>query len=105
MGIKNNCPNAFVVCITNPLDAMVQTLQKESGLPSNMVCGMAGVLDTARFKSFIAARLNVAVEDVSAMVMGGHGDTMVPLPRFCSIGGVPLPEFIKNGLIKQEEVD
>jgi len=103
--IKNNCPNAFVICITNPLDAMVGLLQQESGLPANKVCGMAGVLDASRFRSFLAERLNVSVEDVHALVMGGHGDTMVPLPRFTTVAGVPLPELVKMGWISQDELD
>eukprot|EP00921_Rhytidocystis_pertsovi_P004076 GHVQ01007048.1.p1 GENE.GHVQ01007048.1~~GHVQ01007048.1.p1 ORF type:complete len:363 (+),score=56.07 GHVQ01007048.1:182-1270(+) len=104
-GIKEYCPDAFVVCITNPLDAMVQLLQSESGLPANMVCGMAGVLDSARFKYFIAEKLKVSVEDVQALVMGGHGDTMVPLTRYSTVGGIPLPDIVKMGWMSQEDLD
>ncbi|MGZ5934964.1 MAG: malate dehydrogenase [Rhizomicrobium sp.] len=104
-GIKNNCPNAFVVCITNPLDAMVWALRQFSGLPHNMVVGMAGVLDSARFRHFLAEEMNVSVEDVTAFVLGGHGDTMVPMPRFSTVAGVPLPELVKMGWIKQEKLD
>jgi len=104
-GIKNNCPNAFVVCITNPLDAMVWALRQFSGLPHNMVVGMAGVLDSARFRHFLAEEMNVSVEDVTAFVLGGHGDTMVPMPRFSTVAGVPLPELVKMGWIKQERLD
>src|ERR1700748_2941531 len=88
-GIKNNCPNAFVVCITNPLDAMVWALRQFSGLPHEKVVGMAGVLDSARFRHFLAEEMNVSVEDVSAFVLGGHGDTMVPVPRFSTVSGIP----------------
>jgi malate dehydrogenase len=104
-GIKNNCPDAFVVCITNPLDAMVWALRQFSGLPHNMVVGMAGVLDSARFRHFLAEEMNVSVEDVTAFVLGGHGDTMVPMPRFSTVAGVPLPELVKMGWIKQERLD
>jgi malate dehydrogenase len=104
-GIKNNCPNAFVVCITNTLDAMVWALRQFSGLPHNMVVGMAGVLDSARFRHFLAEEMNVSVEDVTAFVLGGHGDTMVPMPRFSTVAGVPLPELVKMGWIKQEKLD
>jgi malate dehydrogenase len=104
-GIKNNCPNAFVVCITNPLDAMVWALRQFCGLPHNMVVGMAGVLDSARFRHFLAEEMSVSVEDVTAFVLGGHGDTMVPMPRFSTVAGVPLPELVKMGWIKQERLD
>jgi malate dehydrogenase len=104
-GIKANAPNAFVVCITNPLDAMVWALRQFSGLPHNKVVGMAGVLDSARFRHFLAEELNVSVEDVSAFVLGGHGDTMVPMPRFSTVAGIPLPELVKMGWIKQERLD
>ena len=104
-GIKANAPNAFVVCITNPLDAMVWALRQFSGLPHHMVVGMAGVLDSARFRHFLAEEMNVSVEDVSAFVLGGHGDTMVPMPRFSTVSGVPLPELVKMGWIKQEKLD
>lgn len=103
--IKRFCPNAFVVCITNPLDAMVQLLQKEAGLPPNRVVGMAGVLDSARFSYFLAEKLNVSVESIQTLVMGGHGDTMVPMPRYTTVGGVPLPDLIAMGWITQEELD
>jgi malate dehydrogenase len=104
-GIKANAPDAFVVCITNPLDAMVWALRQFSGLPHNKVVGMAGVLDSARFRFFLAEELNVSVEDVSAFVLGGHGDTMVPMPRFSTVAGIPLPELVKMGWIKQERLD
>jgi malate dehydrogenase len=104
-GIKNNAPNAFVICITNPLDAMVWALRTFSGLPHNKVVGMAGVLDSARFRHFLAEEMNVSVEDVSAFVLGGHGDTMVPMPRFSTVAGVPLPELVKMGWIKQEKLN
>ncbi len=104
-GIKENCPNAFVICITNPLDAMVWALRQFSGLPHNMVVGMAGVLDSARFRHFLAEEMNVSVQDVTAFVLGGHGDTMVPMPRFSTVAGVPLPELVKMGWIKQERLD
>src|SRR6202012_5056235 len=94
-GIKTHAPNAFVVCITNPLDAMVWALRQFSGLPHHMVCGMAGVLDSARFRFFLAEEMNVSVEEVSAFVLGGHGDTMVPMPRFSTVSGIPLPELVK----------
>ncbi|KAL8449744.1 hypothetical protein Emag_003553 [Eimeria magna] len=103
--IKMYAPDAFVICITNPLDAMVQLMRERSGLPHQKVVGMAGVLDAARFRAFVAERLQVSVEDVHAMVMGGHGDAMVPLPRFCTVGGIPLPDLVAIGQIKQEEVD
>jgi malate dehydrogenase len=104
-GIKANAPNAFVVCITNPLDAMVWALRQFSGLPHHMVVGMAGVLDSARFRHFLAEEMNVSAEDVSAFVLGGHGDSMVPMPRFSTVAGIPLPELIKMGWIKQERLD
>jgi len=104
-GIKANAPGAFVVCITNPLDAMVWALRQFSGLPHNMVVGMAGVLDSARFRHFLAEEMNVSVEDVSAFVLGGHGDTMVPMPRFSTVAGISLPELVKMGWIKQERLD
>ena len=91
-GIKQNAPNAFVICITNPLDVMVMAFQKFSGLPSNKVVGMAGILDSSRFKLFLSLELNVPVKDIDAMVMGGHGDTMVPMPRFTKVSGKPLLE-------------
>ena len=104
-GIKTHAPNAFVICITNPLDAMVWALRQFSGLPHNRVVGMAGVLDSARFRHFIAEELSVSVEDVSAFVLGGHGDTMVPMPRFSTVAGVPLTELVKMGWISQERLD
>jgi malate dehydrogenase len=104
-GIKANAPNAFVICITNPLDAMVWALQKFSGIAPNKIIGMAGVLDSARFRHFIADELNVSVEDVSAFVLGGHGDTMVPMPRFSTVAGIALPELVKMGWISQDKLD
>jgi len=104
-GIKANCPNAFIICITNPLDAMVWALQKFSGVPHEKIVGMAGVLDSARFRHFLADELNVSVEDVSAFVLGGHGDTMVPMPRFSTVAGIALPELVKMGWIKQDRLD
>src|SRR5450631_1541076 len=104
-GIKANCPNAFVICITNPLDAMVWALRIFSGLPHNKVVGMAGVLDSARFRHFIADELNVSVEDVSAFVLGGHGDTMVTMPSFSTVAGIALPELVKMGWIGQARLD
>ena len=104
-GIKNNCPNAFIICITNPLDAMVWALQKFSGVPHNKIVGMAGVLDSARFRHFLAEEMNVSVEDVSAFVLGGHGDTMVPMPRFSTVAGIALPELVKMGWISQDRLD
>ncbi|MAH36284.1 MAG: malate dehydrogenase [Alphaproteobacteria bacterium] len=96
-GIKNNCPDAFVICITNPLDAMVGVLQQSSGLPVNRVVGMAGILDSARFRYFLAEEFNVSVKDVTAFVLGGHGDTMVPLTRYSTVAGIPVPDLIKMG--------
>ena len=104
-GIARHAPDAFVICITNPLDAMVYRLQRTSGLPARRVVGMAGVLDAARFRSFLAAELGVSVEDVQAMVLGGHGDTMVPLVRYSSVGGIPLPDAVKMGWLTQERLD
>ena len=100
-GIKSNCPDAFVICITNPLDAMVWVLQQESGLPPNKVVGMAGVLDSARFRHFIAEELGVSQEDVTAFVLGGHGDTMVPMVRYSTVAGIPLPDLIKMGWLTE----
>ena len=96
-GIRAHCPNAFVICITNPLDVMVGVLQKASGLPAAKVVGMAGVLDSARFRLFLAEEFNVSVEDVTAFVLGGHGDTMVPLVRYSAVAGIPVPDLIKMG--------
>ncbi len=104
-GIKANCPNAFVICITNPLDAMVSVLQKAAGLKTNMCVGMAGVLDSARLKYFLAEEFKVSVEDVTAFVLGGHGDTMVPLIRYSSVAGVPVPELIKHKWSTQKRID
>ena len=104
-GIKENCPNAFVICITNPLDAMVGVLQRASGLPTNMVVGMAGVLDSARFRRFLADEFDVSVSDVTAFVLGGHGDTMVPLSRYSAVAGIPVPDLIKMGWSNQEKID
>ena len=104
-GIKKNCPNAFVICITNPLDAMVWVLQQASGLPANKVVGMAGVLDSARFRLFLAEEFNVSVEDVSAFVLGGHGDTMVPMVRYSTVAGIPLTDLIKMGWITRKRLN
>ena len=104
-GIKSHAPKAFVICITNPLDAMVWALRQFSGVPHEKIVGMAGVLDSARFRHFLAEELNVSVEDVSAFVLGGHGDTMVPVPRFSTVAGIPLPELVKMGWITQERLD
>ena len=104
-GIKQYAPNALVICITNPLDAMVWALQKACGLPKNKVIGMAGVLDTGRFRYFLAEEMKVSVEDVSAFVLGGHGDEMVPLVRYSTVGGVPLPDLVKMKWITQEKLD
>lgn len=103
--IKQHAPNAFVICITNPLDAMVWALQKFSGLPANKVVGMAGVLDSARFSCFLAEAAGVSIEDVRAMTLGGHGDDMVPMVRYSTIGGVPLPDCVKLGMFSQEQLD
>ncbi|CDJ28819.1 malate dehydrogenase, putative [Eimeria mitis] len=103
--IKMHAPDAFVICITNPLDAMVQLMRERSGLPHAKVVGMAGVLDSARFRSFVAEKLQVSVEDVQAMVMGGHGDAMVPLPRYCTVSGIPLPDLVAMGQLTQKDVD
>src|SRR5213595_3317560 len=104
-GIKENAPDAFVICITNPLDAMVWALREFSGLPHNKVVGMAGVLDSARFRHFLAEEFNVSVEDVTAFVLGGHGDTMVPLVRFSTVAGIPLPDLVKMGWTSQARID
>jgi len=104
-GIKKHAPNAFVICITNPLDAMVWALQKFSGLPSNKVVGMAGVLDSARFRHFLSLEFGVSMRDVSAFVLGGHGDTMVPLTRYSTVGGIPLPDLVEMGWTTQEKLD
>ncbi len=104
-GIKKNSPDAFVICITNPLDVMVMALQKYSGLPANKVVGMAGILDSSRFKLFLSLELNVPVKDIETMVMGGHGDTMVPLPRFTKVSGKPLLDLVKEGKISKERLE
>jgi malate dehydrogenase len=104
-GIKAHAPNAFVICITNPLDVMVWQLQQRSGLPPEKVVGMAGVLDSARFKHFLAREFNVSVDDVTAFVLGGHGDTMVPLTRYSTVAGIPIPDLIKMGWSTQEKID
>ena len=104
-GIKVNAPNAFVICITNPLDVMVMAFQKYSGLPANKVVGMAGILDCSRFKLFLSEELNVPVREIDAMVMGGHGDTMVPLPRFTKVSGKPLMDLLKEGKISEEKLE
>ena len=104
-GIKNNCPNAFVICITNPLDAMVWVMKEKSGLPANMVVGMAGILDSSRFQLFLAQEFGVSVQDVRAFVLGGHGDTMVPLTRYSTVAGIPVPDLIKMGWTTQAKID
>jgi len=104
-GIKQNAPNAFVICITNPLDVMVMAFQKFSDLPANKVVGMAGILDSSRFKLFLSLELNVPVKEIDAMVMGGHGDTMVPMPRFTKISGKPLLDLVKEGKISQKKLE
>jgi malate dehydrogenase len=104
-GIKANCPGAFVICITNPLDAMVWALREFSGLPHNMVVGMAGVLDSARFSTFIAEEFGVSVRDVTTFVLGGHGDTMVPVVQYSTVNGIPIPDLIKMGKSTQERID
>ncbi|NKE44516.1 malate dehydrogenase [Roseomonas frigidaquae] len=104
-GIKQYAPNAFVICITNPLDVMVWVLQQRSGLPAEKVVGMAGVLDSSRFRLFLAQEFGVSVEDVTAFVLGGHGDTMVPLTRYSTVAGVPVPDLIKMGWTTQEKID
>ena len=104
-GIKENAPNAFIICITNPLDVMVMALQKYSGLPANKIVGMAGILDSSRFKLFLSLELNVPVKEIDAMVMGGHGDTMVPMPRFTKVSGKPLLDLVKEGKITKERLE
>jgi malate dehydrogenase len=104
-GIKANCPNAFVICITNPLDAMVWALREFSGLPHHKVVGMAGVLDSARFRHFLSLEFNVSMKDVTAFVLGGHGDTMVPSVRYSTVGGIPLPDLVAMGWTSQEKLD
>jgi malate dehydrogenase len=104
-GIAKYAPNAFVICITNPLDVMVWALQKYSGLPHNKVAGMAGVLDGARFRHFLAEEFNVSVEDVTAFVLGGHGDTMVPLVRYSTVAGIPVPDLVAMKWTSQQRID
>src|SRR5271154_5294072 len=104
-GIKTHCPNAFVICITNPLDAMVWALREFSGLPHHKIIGMAGVLDSARFRYFLAEKTGVSVEDIHAWTLGGHGDDMVPMVRHSTVGGLPLPELVRQGVMSQEELD
>ena len=104
-GIKANAPNAFVICITNPLDAMVWALREFSGLPHHMVCGMAGVLDSARFRHFLADEFKVSVQDVTAFVLGGHGDTMVPVVEYSTVAGIPIPDLIEMGWSTKERID
>ena len=103
--VRDHCPNAFVIVITNPLDVMVWVMQKESGLPPHRVVGMAGVLDSARFRYFLAEEFKVSVEDVTAFVLGGHGDTMVPLVRYSTVAGIPLPDLVQMGWTTQERLD
>ncbi|MDP3372154.1 MAG: malate dehydrogenase [Candidatus Paracaedibacteraceae bacterium] len=103
--IKKYCPKAFVIVVTNPLDVMVWLMQKASGLPASHVVGMAGILDSGRYKHFLAKELNVSPADIQAFVLGGHGDAMVPMPRFTTIAGIPLVTFIENGQIPQAKVD
>jgi malate dehydrogenase len=104
-GIKAHAPDSFVICVTNPLDAMVWALREFSGLPHSRVVGMAGVLDSARFRHFLAEEFKVSVEDVTAFVLGGHGDTMVPVPAYSAVAGIPVPDLIKMGWSTQERID
>ncbi len=104
-GIKQHCPDAFVIVITNPLDVMVWVMQQRSGLPANKVVGMAGVLDSARFRLFLAQEFGVSVEDVTGFVLGGHGDTMVPVTRYSTVAGIPVPDLIKMGWTTQAKID
>ena len=104
-GIRANCPDAFVICITNPLDAMVWVMKEKSGLPANRVVGMAGVLDSSRFRLFLAQEFGVSVEDVTAFVLGGHGDSMVPLTRYSTVAGIPVPDLVKMGWTTQAKID
>jgi malate dehydrogenase len=104
-GLRQHAPNAFVICITNPLDAMVWALREFSGLPHHMVVGMAGVLDSARFRHFLAEEFNVSVEDVTAFVLGGHGDTMVPVVEYSTVAGIPIPDLVKMGWTTQDKID
>ncbi len=104
-GIRANCPEAFVICITNPLDAMVWVMKEKSGLPANKVVGMAGVLDSSRFRLFLAQEFDVSVEDVTAFVLGGHGDSMVPLTRYSTVAGIPVPDLVEMGWTTQAKID
>jgi malate dehydrogenase len=104
-GLAKYAPKAFVICITNPLDAMVWALQRFSGLPESRVVGMAGILDSTRFRHFLAEEFKVSVEDTTAFVLGGHGDAMVPLPRYSTVGGIPLPDLVKMGWITKERLE
>ncbi|ARO13492.1 malate dehydrogenase [Ketogulonicigenium robustum] len=104
-GIAKHAPDAFVICITNPLDAMVWALQQFSGLPAHKVVGMAGVLDSARFRHFLSVEFNVSMKDVTAFVLGGHGDTMVPLARYSTVAGIPLPDLVEMGWTTQDKLD
>jgi malate dehydrogenase len=103
--IRRHCPQAFVITITNPLDAMVWVMREACGLPPQRVVGMAGILDSARFRYFLAREFDVSVEDVTAFVLGGHGDTMVPLPRYATVAGIPLPDLVKMGWITEQRID
>ena len=103
--IKKHAPNSFVIVITNPLDAMVEVMQRVTGLPAERVVGMAGVLDSARFRFFLSEEFGVSVQDVSAFVLGGHGDTMVPLTRYSTVAGIPLPDLVKMGWTTQDKLD
>ncbi|HCQ65833.1 MAG TPA: malate dehydrogenase, partial [Rhodobacteraceae bacterium] len=104
-GLKAHAPDAFVICITNPLDAMVWALQQFSGLPAEKVVGMAGVLDAARFRHFLSLEFDVSMKDVTAFVLGGHGDTMVPLTRYSTVAGIPLPDLVEMGWTTQDKLD
>ena len=104
-GIKTHCPDAFVICITNPLDAMVWVMKEKCGLPANRVVGMAGVLDSSRFRLFLAQEFGVSIEDVTAFVLGGHGDTMVPLTRYSTVAGIPVPDLVKMGWSTQAKIE
>jgi malate dehydrogenase len=104
-GIRENCPNAFIVAITNPIDVMVWALHHYSGVPAHMIVGMAGILDSGRFRTFLAQEMGVSVEDVTAFVLGGHGDDMVPLARYSTVSGIPLPDLVKMGWISQDRLD
>ncbi|VEV57303.1 malate dehydrogenase, putative [Plasmodium vinckei vinckei] len=103
--VKQHAPNAFVICVTNPLDVMVNIFHKYSNLPYEKICGMAGILDTSRFRSLLSEKLNVSPENINAIILGGHGDLMMPLPRYCSISGIPLLEYIKNHNISEKDIN